>query len=488
MLYALKSFGLNIFPTGNLLEARPRGGMSYTWRSILKGLQLLKDGLIWRVGNGKTINIWKDPWIPRGDTRRVITPKGASILQKVEELINPVTEDWDEQLVRDTFYEEDANIILSLPISVETEDFLAWHPDPNGKFSVKSAYVLGTKSRDHQNSRDTSTSYAEGRDFDWSKIWKLNVQNKIKMFVWRMAHNALQVKLNIARRGVDLDTRCPMCLRSDEDSGHLFFKCKAVKLCWRLLNMEDIRIMLKAENSPKTVLEKIWGFNTDNQCKIILFMWCWWSARNKTNSGERKKSAHEVINDFYFHFQVWRDTTHMRKALTSNSKPKWKVPPEDVYKINCDGAFIPGINKAGWGFVIRDHTGMAIAAGAGSANFLMSAQHAEAVACLKGMECAAGLRMRRIILETDAAFVAKALSAPGVDRSILGTLLGDIKALMYEEFSECIISHVSRDCNIVADTLAAMGLNCTNGPLLWQGCIPDFVTLLVSGDKPGTPD
>jgi len=59
---------------------------------------------------------------------------------------------------------------------------------------------------------------------------------------------------------------------------------------------------------------------------------------------------------------------------------------------------------------------------------------------------------------------------------------------MYEEFSECIISHVSRDCNTVADTLAAMGLNCTNGPLLWQGCIPDFVTLLVSGDKPGTPD
>ena len=185
---------------------------------------------------------------------------------------------------------------------------------------------------------------------------------------------------------------------------------------------------------------------------------------------------------------MWRDTTHTRKTLTSNSKPKWKVPPEDVYKINCDGAFIPGINKAGWGFVIRDHTGMAIAAGAGFANFLMSAQHAEAVACLKGMECAAGLRMRRIILETDAAFVAKALSAPGVDRSILGTLLGDIKALMYEEFSECIISHVSRDCNIVADTLAAMGLNCTNGPLLWQGCIPDFVTLLVSGDKPGTPD
>jgi hypothetical protein len=37
------------------------------------------------------------------------------------------------------------------------------------------------------------------------------------------------VKRNIARRGVDLDARCPMCLRFDEDPGHLFFKCKEAR-------------------------------------------------------------------------------------------------------------------------------------------------------------------------------------------------------------------------------------------------------------------
>ena len=50
------------------------------------------------------------------------------------------------------------------------------------------------------------------------------MQNKVKMFVWRVAHNSLQVKLNIARRGVDLDTRCPMCWRLDEDGGPLLSK------------------------------------------------------------------------------------------------------------------------------------------------------------------------------------------------------------------------------------------------------------------------
>jgi hypothetical protein len=75
-----------------------------------------------------------EPKIPRIETRKIITPRGRSVIQRVSELINPVNEDWDEQLVRDIFCTEDVNIILSLPNSVQREDFLAWHPDPKGIF------------------------------------------------------------------------------------------------------------------------------------------------------------------------------------------------------------------------------------------------------------------------------------------------------------------------------------------------------------------
>jgi len=102
--------------------------------------------------------------------------------------------------VRDTFWVEDANIILSLPLSVQREDFPAWHPDPKGIFSIRSAYALGKKIMDHQNNNDASSSGAVESGFDWRKIWRLDVPNKVKLFVWRMAHNSLQVKLNIARR------------------------------------------------------------------------------------------------------------------------------------------------------------------------------------------------------------------------------------------------------------------------------------------------
>jgi hypothetical protein len=136
------------FPNTSILEAIPTGGISYSWRSILKGVGLLKERLIWRAGNGVDINIWDDAWLRRDGSRQPITPRGHSLLTKVNELINPHTGQWDEILVKDTFWEMDANIILSTPIRDDFEDFPAWHHDNKGLFSVKSAYKVYAKLRD----------------------------------------------------------------------------------------------------------------------------------------------------------------------------------------------------------------------------------------------------------------------------------------------------------------------------------------------------
>lgn len=45
-------------PNSSCLDAKPKHGMSYTWRSILKGIDLLKKGVIWRVGDGSNLKIW----------------------------------------------------------------------------------------------------------------------------------------------------------------------------------------------------------------------------------------------------------------------------------------------------------------------------------------------------------------------------------------------------------------------------------------------
>lgn len=71
------------YPDGDLLHASPATNMSYTWRSILKSFEVLKVGIVWRIGDGSKINIWSDPWLPRETSRRPITPRGQTILSKV---------------------------------------------------------------------------------------------------------------------------------------------------------------------------------------------------------------------------------------------------------------------------------------------------------------------------------------------------------------------------------------------------------------------
>jgi len=117
-----------------------------------------------------------------------------------------------------------------IPTDYEAVDRPAWHYDSKGVFSVKSAYKLAVQICDQQKGTDASTSMAENQntyDFRWGTLWQLNIPNKIKMFLWHFAHNSLLLRRNIARRGVDLDTLCPICYRLDEDCHHLFFEVQS---------------------------------------------------------------------------------------------------------------------------------------------------------------------------------------------------------------------------------------------------------------------
>jgi hypothetical protein len=81
------------YSNSTVLDAKPKSGLSYTWRSILRGVQLMKKRMIWRVGDDRGLKIWSDPWLLRDQSRRPITPRGTNLVTDVDELINPVTGD-----------------------------------------------------------------------------------------------------------------------------------------------------------------------------------------------------------------------------------------------------------------------------------------------------------------------------------------------------------------------------------------------------------
>ncbi|KAG7967967.1 hypothetical protein I3843_08G127700 [Carya illinoinensis] len=97
-----------------------------------------------RVRNGENIRIWSHKWLPKLVTGCVQSQ--VKILQaedRVCELINKSSKGWKVDLARQIFEKDEADLILSLPISpVEAEDRLIWKNSKDGKFSVRSAYHM----------------------------------------------------------------------------------------------------------------------------------------------------------------------------------------------------------------------------------------------------------------------------------------------------------------------------------------------------------
>jgi len=149
----------------------------------MQGQEVLK-GVIWRVGSGRQISIWSDPWLPRDVTRRPITPRRGNILHRVDELIDPVTESCDVQLLAQTFWEEDVQVIRSLPVHTEMDDVVGWHYDSKGRFSVKSAYKVhrASEERRMQKARPGAAEGSGGKDDLWQKLWKVDCPPKIRHF------------------------------------------------------------------------------------------------------------------------------------------------------------------------------------------------------------------------------------------------------------------------------------------------------------------
>jgi hypothetical protein len=93
---------------------------------------MVKKGYIWRIGTGESVKKWEDPWVPRIWDRKITTPRNRNLLERVAELISPVTGTWDEQLVSDTFCASDVRLILNIPVRTDVDDFIAWHFDTKG--------------------------------------------------------------------------------------------------------------------------------------------------------------------------------------------------------------------------------------------------------------------------------------------------------------------------------------------------------------------
>jgi hypothetical protein len=116
------------FPTCDFLEAQVGTSPSRVWRAIFEGKEVLQQGLIRRIGNGETTNIWSSNWLPRDGMLKPVVCVHADPPMLVSELIDMQTRSWDRAKVDSFFVPMDAKLIYKIPLPIRRhDDCWAWH-------------------------------------------------------------------------------------------------------------------------------------------------------------------------------------------------------------------------------------------------------------------------------------------------------------------------------------------------------------------------
>jgi hypothetical protein len=218
------------YPTTLVLEANMGRRISFAWRSILSTRELVKERLVWRVGNGRKVRIWEDRWLPSPAFKILTTPFILNPIATVDQLIDGETRWWDNNLLNVLFSAEEVNLIKKIPIScTNQEDVLIWRGTKNGIFSVRSAYHMQME----------IVSCTEGacleigkRNLVWKRIWSLSVPNSEQNFLWRACNDILPTKENLCRRKIIKDPMCIICGMEVESRLHILWQCPSAMDVW----------------------------------------------------------------------------------------------------------------------------------------------------------------------------------------------------------------------------------------------------------------
>ena len=184
------------------------------------------------MGNGSSISVLGDKWIPNHPTNKVLHPPNELVDEMaVSELIDPEVHVWRSDLIMSLFHREDADAITKIPLSRRVVlDSISWLHNKNGKFTIKSTYKVARKMRGNGN-RAESSGGCVGK-LIWPGLWKLCIPNKIKFFGWRACNNILPTRCNLEKRRIINEDKCHICTREAESAVHVLWGYAMVQDVW----------------------------------------------------------------------------------------------------------------------------------------------------------------------------------------------------------------------------------------------------------------
>ena len=209
-------------------------------------------------------------------------------------------------------------------------------------------------------------------------------------------------------------------------------------------------------------------------------VWHIWENRNSCRNGEVLPHPTRVAGrtKAYIDFILLNSNrlAGSNRRETSTSVQKWFPPPEGLLMINVDAAIFSESGRAGFGVVMRDHQGLVRAACRGFFNHVHCREVAEAHAVRQVLILAENMGVQMFQVASDCLSVIRKIQQQGMDRSLTGAIVHDIKSRA-TKFTSCTFRHVVRTCNEAAHVLAKSAEQ-DSGSCWFNEC-PDIIRAII---------
>ncbi|KAL5755359.1 hypothetical protein ACOSP7_023579 [Xanthoceras sorbifolium] len=396
----------------------------------------LASGLICKSPTSLLVQMWK----MSASTFRPFSNAPVDDLM-VASLISPASHSWDLAKIDQVFVAADRDSILEIPLSLgDCNDSLIWHFNKNGEYSVKSGYRVAAQEK---LSLKGSSSCPDSKW--WLALWNLNIPPKVKIFIWRVCHNAIPSLCNLCSRKIVVDPCCSRCGDAPESSAHALFWCSSVRPIWESSVFWDILNLQNAvchSKSPRVSADLVsWSLS--------------------------------LLHEFQGTQKVFGSPLQPPRQPCSSP---WSPPPAGSLKLNSDAAVKPGCSVMGSGAVVRDSQGKVVAASAKPLLGFFPPELGELLALREGLLLAKEFNLIVEWVELDAVNVVARVSN-SLPCSVMDPIISDVKAL-FRAVGVSTCHAIPRSGNGMAHSLASLAFS-SKEEFYWFNPEPSFLVGLL---------
>ncbi|MBA0634424.1 hypothetical protein Godav_029565 [Gossypium davidsonii] len=169
-----------------------------------------------------------------------------------------------------------------------------------------------------------------------------------------------------------------------------------------------------------------------------------------------KQSIQDISGFIAGYIKELESISDERPSICMPKTSYWRPPQQGTVKFNFSSSFNVHGNKSFLGLIIRNKVCLIMGACTYPYSHVVDAFVAEARACERVIWFARELRFQHIQIEGDSLAIIKKLQLDTSDKSVLGSIVVDIKQNM-GLFVYVTFHHVSRDENEAAHVLAREG-------------------------------